>query len=183
REDERLTPTHFPATFHEGRELAALQLEGGTAEQVQSRLGGGGTHTPRRAGCVSDVQAATGVGAQRAARGDSEAVRDVAVDLPVMQAHAGWRAGEEVVERDDAVERCLGKQGLKREHAPGADPEVDVAAPIELRGETRTLPRSGGRAGGRAPPARGRAEFPPARRTPVRRRRPRRHRIPLARGK
>src|SRR2546427_4793645 len=32
REDERLTPTHFPATLHQRRELAALQLEGGTAE-------------------------------------------------------------------------------------------------------------------------------------------------------
>src|SRR2546426_12007014 len=59
-------------------------------------------------------------------------------------------ARKEVVERDDAIERRLGKQGLEREHAPGADAEVDIATPIELRAERRALRRTGGGARGRA---------------------------------
>src|SRR2546429_130465 len=60
-------------------------------------------------------------------------------------------ARKEVVERDDAIERRLGKQGLEREHAPGADAEVDIATPIELRPERRALRRTGGGARGPAP--------------------------------
>src|SRR2546425_13212229 len=44
REDERLTTTPFPPTFHEGRELSPLQLEGGTAEEGPSPPAGGGSH-------------------------------------------------------------------------------------------------------------------------------------------
>src|SRR5438128_6053475 len=68
-----------------------------------------------------------------------------------MRAPAGRRAGEEIVERDDAIERGLGKQGPEWEHAAAADPEVDVATPIELRPEGRALRRTGGGARGRAP--------------------------------
>src|SRR5947199_4992170 len=39
RDDERLTTTHFPASLGERSELAALQLERGTTEQVQACLG------------------------------------------------------------------------------------------------------------------------------------------------
>src|SRR5437870_3282812 len=72
-------------------------------------------------------------------------------DLPVMCAHTGGHAGEEVVERDDAIERRLGKQGLQREHAPAADPEIDIAAPVELQPERRAI-RAGGRGTGRRAP-------------------------------
>src|SRR2546426_5521554 len=59
-------------------------------------------------------------------------------------------ARKEVVERDDAIERRLGKQGVEREHAPGADAEVDIATPIELRPERRALRRTAGGTRGRA---------------------------------
>src|SRR2546425_681788 len=68
-----------------------------------------------------------------------------------MRAPTSRRAGEEIVERDDAIERGLGKQGPEWEHAAGTDPEVDIATPIELRPEGRALRRTGGGARGRAP--------------------------------
>src|SRR2546425_3184 len=83
--------------------------------------------------------------------GQGEPVRDVAFELPVMCAHTGGHAGEEEVERDDAIERRLGKQGLQREHAPAADPEIDIAAPVELQPERRAI-RAGGRGTGRRAP-------------------------------
>src|SRR2546430_12700525 len=57
---------------------------------------------------------------------------------------------KEVVERDATIERHLGKQRLQPEHAPGADSEVKVATPIELRRESGAL-RAGGGTGRRAP--------------------------------
>src|SRR5207245_10666100 len=80
----------------------------------------------------------------------SEPICDVAVDLPVVGAGAAGMARKEVVERDDAIERGLGKQGLEREHAPGPDAEVDIATPIELRPERRVRRTAGGTRG-RAP--------------------------------
>src|SRR2546427_5075556 len=99
---------------------------------------------------VRDVQAAARVRTKAAPRGHGEPVRDVAVDLPVMCAHTGGHAGEEVIERDDAIERRLGKQGFQGEHAPAADPEIDIAAPVELQPERRAI-RAGGGTGRRAP--------------------------------
>src|SRR5881296_1834114 len=144
REDERLPTTDFPASLGERDERAALQLERGTAKQVQSRLGRGDAGpTSRAAGCVGDVQAAARVGTKAAPRGYGEPVRDVPVDLPVVQGHTARRAGEEVVERGDAIERRLGKEGLQGEDTPSADPEIDIAAPIELQPERGALLRSG----------------------------------------
>src|SRR5207249_8732520 len=152
RDDERLTATDFPASLGERDELAALQLERGTTEQVQAFLGlGDAGATGRAGGCVRDVQAAAPVGPKGAACWNAEPVRDVAVDLPVMRAHTGGHTGEEVVERDDAIERRLGKQGLQGEHAPAADPEIDIAAPVELQPERRAVRTGGRRAGRRAP--------------------------------
>src|SRR2546422_1545826 len=99
---------------------------------------------------VGDVQATAGVGTKGTPGRDSEQVCDVAVDLPVVSAGAAGMARKEVVERDDAIERGLGKQGLEREHAPGADAEVDIATPIELRPERRVRRTAGGTRG-RAP--------------------------------
>src|SRR5207245_5144422 len=146
-DDERLTTTHFPASLGERGELAALQLERGTTEQVQACLGRGDAGaTGRAGGRVRDVQAAARVRTKAAPRGRGEPVRDVAVDLPVMSAHTGGHAGEEVVERDDAIERRLGKQGFQGEHAPAADPEIDIAAPVELQPERRAIRAGGGTA-------------------------------------
>src|SRR2546429_7674084 len=107
-DDERLTTTHFPASLGERGELAALQLERGTTEQVQACLGRGDAGaTGRAGGRVRDVQAAARVRTKAAPRGHGEPVRDVAVDLPVMCAHTGGHAGEEAIERDDTLERRL----------------------------------------------------------------------------
>src|SRR5213592_541090 len=96
RDDERLTTTHFPASLGERGELAALQLERGTTEQVQACLGlGDAGATGRAGGRVRDVQAAAPVGPKGAACWNAEPVRDVAVDLPVMRAHTGGHTGEE----------------------------------------------------------------------------------------
>src|SRR6266705_1813187 len=152
RDDERLTTTHFPASLGERGELAALQLERGTTEQVQARLGVGDARATGRAdGRVHDVQAAARVRTKGAPRGHCEPVRDVAVDLPVVEAHTARRAGEEVVERDDAIERRLGKQGLQGEYAPAADPEIVIAAPVELHPERRAVGAGGRGTGRRAP--------------------------------
>src|SRR5260370_33087785 len=69
-----------------------------------------------------------------------------------MVAHPRRRAGEEIVERDDAIERRSGKQRLEGKHGSAADAEVDVATPIELRRELGVPRRGGGRAGGPPPP-------------------------------
>src|SRR3989475_8501025 len=149
-DDDRRAAADFPASIHERRELAAFQFDRGAAEQVQSRLGVGGADGRRADGRggtgVGDVQATAGVGTKGTPSRDSEPVCDVAVDLPVVSAGAAGMARKEVVERDDAIERGLGKQGVEREHAPGADAEVDIATPIELRPERRALRRTGGRA-------------------------------------
>ena len=145
-------PPPISPSLRERREVRTLELECGPAEQVQSRLGGGDTGAARRTGgCVRDVQAAAPVGSKGAACWNAEPVRDVAVDFPVMRAHTGRRAGEEVVERNDAVEGRLGKQRLQGEHAPGADSQVNVATPIELRRELGALRAGGGGTGRRAP--------------------------------
>src|SRR6059058_196926 len=88
RDDERLTTTDFPASLGERDELAALQLERGTTEQVQACLGlGDAGATGRAGGCVRDVQAAAPVGPKGTACWNAEPVRDVAVDIAVMCAH------------------------------------------------------------------------------------------------
>src|SRR5437870_11620789 len=151
-DDERLTTTHYPASLGERGELAALQLERGTTEQVQACLGRGDAGaTGRAGGRVRDVQAAARVRTKAAPRGHGEPVRDVAVDLPVMCAHTGGHAGEEVIERDDAIERRVGTQGFQGAHAPAADPEIDIAAPVELQPERRASRAGGSGTGRRAP--------------------------------
>src|SRR6266699_1292767 len=150
RQDERLAATDLPASFRERREVRTLELECGAAEQVQSRLGGGGADAPCGRRRVRDVQAAATVWSEGAACRDAKPVRDVAVDLPVMRTHARRCAGEEVIERDDAIERHLGKQRLEPEHAPAADSEIGVATPVELRRKLWGL-RAGGGPRRRAP--------------------------------
>src|SRR5205807_601520 len=71
REDECLTTTEFSASLRERREVRTLELECGAAEQVQSRLGGGGTDGPCGRGCVSDVQAAATIWSKGAACRDA----------------------------------------------------------------------------------------------------------------
>src|SRR5712692_8905989 len=152
REDEGLTPTDFPASLGKRDERAALQLERGATEQVQARLGVGDAGATGRAdGRVYDVQAAARVRTKAAPRGHGEPVRDVAVDLPVVEADTARRAGEEVIERDDAIERRLGKQRFQGEDAPAADPEIVIAAPVELHPERRAVRAGGSRPGRRAP--------------------------------
>ena len=101
---------------------------------------------------MGDVQPTAGVGTERTARGDSETIRDVAVDLPILHVIAG----KEIVERNDAIERGLGKERLEREHTAPADPEVRVVSPIELYPERRVLLGAwGSRPRGRAPLSQG----------------------------
>src|SRR5207247_2979195 len=98
------------------------------------------------------VPPSTAVGPGRAPARHPEPVRDVAVDLPVLQVITR----KEIVERRDAVERGLRKKRLEREHAAPADPEVRVASPIELYPERRVLLGAwGSRPRGRAPLSRG----------------------------
>src|SRR5206468_8819231 len=99
RDDERLTATDFPASLGERGELAALQLERGTTEQVQSCPGlGDAGATGRAGGRVRDVQAAARVRTKAAPRGHGEPTRDVAAELSGMCAHTGGHTGEEVSE-------------------------------------------------------------------------------------
>src|SRR5256885_11544023 len=151
-ENDRLPTADFSTSLRERREVRPTHPERGAAEQVQARFGRPDAGAAGRAGrCVRDIETPARVGPERAARWDREAVRDVGVDLPVMPADAGRHAGEEVVEGDDAVERCLRKQRLERDYGAPADPEVHVATPIQLEPERWAVGRAGGWAGGPAP--------------------------------
>src|SRR2546421_4227047 len=143
RKNESLPAAEFSASLCEWDQVRALHSERGAAEHVQSclRVGGADGRRPdgRRGAEVGDVQSTTRVGPQGGPGRDTEAIRDVAVDLPVLHA-IPWK---EIVERHDAVERRPGQQGPQWEHTSPTDSEVGVIAPIELQPERRAVRRPG----------------------------------------
>jgi len=122
-----------PAEFGEWCQVT-LHLERGAAEQVQPASVLDHSHrppTPTRARCSSRRRRTV---AARSGQGRGP-VRDVAVDLPEVNAGAGRRTAREVVvERDDRVEWRLGKQRLEpNTPRPPIPKSVSLASRAELR--------------------------------------------------